>query len=110
MRGWGFTFIGVAVAGVVLPGPLGWFLLVPVAVVFIASLVVEVADRRVQRSLDAAAETAKHQAWNDRLKQLEVDDDEAWARLSAAIDLHPAPLVYPGKLRSVPIPAQRDQS
>lgn len=107
MRIVGITFLLVTVAGVILPDPLGWYLLAPVAVASGMALVVEYADRKVQRSLNAAAETAGHQEWTGQLKQMEVDDDEAWKRLQDAITAHPAPLVFPGQLRSVRIPQPR---
>lgn len=110
MRGWGFTFIGVVIASAFLPSPLDWYLLAVVVVISIFAAAGDYADARVARELDAARETAKHREWTDELRQMEIEDDAAWERLAAAIDLHPAPLIYPGRLRTVPIPSQRPAS
>ncbi len=110
MRGWGFTFICVVIAAAFLPSPLDWYLLGAVSIVSIVSATTDYADARVRRELEAAKETANHREWTDQLKQMEVEDAAAWERLAAAIDLHPAPLIYPGRLRSVPIPSQRPAS
>lgn len=107
MRAWGFTFIGVVIAAQFMPSPADWYLLVGIGVIFVISAVTEFADWRLRRELDAARETSEHREWTGELKQMEISDDEAWARIQAAIDLHPAPLIYPGQLRSVPIPQPR---
>lgn len=107
MRGWGFTFIGVVIASAFLPTPLDWYLLAIVAALFVISATTAYADARVRREVEAARETAEHREWTGEIKQMAIDDDEAWDRLAVAIDLHPAPLIFPGQLRAVRIPTQR---
>lgn len=112
MRGWGVIFMLIAAAAVVLPDPLGRYLVIVMGVVFVVCMVSDYADRKVQRELDAAAETSGHRKWTAEMRAL---PDAPWEQALDAVTVDGRPLgriALPLELREISprVPRQRRPS